>query len=266
MEPRDYLGEILVRKRFEVERRKRHGFRPPFEVLPGLGDAALTALSRGSLAPSAPLRVIAEIKLASPSAGQIRAREPGIVQRIARAYATGGATAISVLCDGPGFGGSVLDLRRAAGTVTAPILFKEFVLDPLQVELARACGAHLVLLLVRALSPAALERLVVLTRELGMEAVVEAADQAELDVALASSARIVGVNARDLRTFRVDPEAARTAIQSIPPGRVAVHMSGLKTRGDFESIAASRADAVLVGESLMRAAEPGARLRELLGG
>jgi len=134
----------------------------------------------------------------------------------------------------------------------------------LQVQLARACGAHLVLLIVRAVSKAELESLVSVTRELGMEPVVEAADQAELDVALATSARIVGVNARDLRTFRVDPEAARAAVQSIPPGRVAVHMSGVKTRQDLDAIAGSRADAVLVGETLIRSADPGARLRELL--
>jgi len=261
MSERDFLGEILVRKRREVERRKRHGFRPGFEVVPGLGAAALQALSRG---PGEPLRVIAEIKLASPSAGEIRAREPGLVQRIARGYVDAGATAVSVLCDRPGFRGSVLDLRRAASTVVAPVLFKEFVVDPLQVQLARACGAHLVLLIVRAVSKAELESLVSVTRELGMEPVVEAADQAELDVALATSARIVGVNARDLRTFRVDPEAARAAVQSIPPGRVAVHMSGVKTRQDLDAIAGSRADAVLVGETLIRSADPGARLRELL--
>lgn len=261
MTQRDFLGEILVRKRAEVERRRRRGFRPSYRAEPGLGEAAVAALKRPG---GEPPRVIAEVKLASPSAGELRRREPGIVQRIARSYVDAGAAAVSVLCDAPGFRGSPLDLRRAAQSVAAPVLFKEFVLDPLQIELARALGAHLVLLLVRALSPAELEALIRATRHLGMEPVVEAADSQELDVALGSGARIVGVNARDLRTFQVDPRAARAAVDRVPSDRVAVHMSGIRTRDDFAEVAESRADAVLIGESLMRAEDPGGRLRELL--
>jgi indole-3-glycerol phosphate synthase len=209
--------------------------------------------------------VIAEIKRRSPSAGEIRAHERGDVARIARAYTEGGAAAVSVLCDGPGFGGCVLDLRRATRAVAAPVLFKEFVLDELQLDLARAAGAHMVLLLVRALSTERLNALVRATIERGMAPVVEAADADELLVAIDTGADILGVNARDLRTFRVDKAAAQRALASIPAERIAIHMSGVHTPSDLGEVAAGRADAVLVGESLMRAADPTRKLRELLG-
>jgi indole-3-glycerol phosphate synthase len=194
----------------------------------------------------------------------IRAWTAGGGRAIARGYVEGGAAAISVLCDRAGFGGSPLELRRIAREVTVPVLFKEFVLDPLQLALARAVGASMVLLLVRALPQAELERLVDGCRALGLEAVVEAADEAEVDRALATNARIVGVNARDLSTFRIDPALAARAIQKIPESRVAVYMSGVSSPDDLARVAEGRADAVLVGTSLMRAPDPGARLAELL--
>lgn len=259
----DYLAAIVVRKRREVERRQAHRAlarmldAPPFDLR---GSAAIDALRRRGAAP----RVIAEIKLRSPSAGVLRAREAGGVARIARAYVQGGAAAVSVLCDGPGFGGTPLDVRRVARSVEVPILFKEFVLDPLQVTLARAMGAHMVLLLVRALAPERLSQLVQETQRQGMAPVVEAADLAELELAVRSGAPIVGVNARDLRTFRVDAEAALRAVDAIPADRIAVHMSGIGSPEDLARVAQGRADAVLIGEALMRAPAPGTRLRELL--
>jgi indole-3-glycerol phosphate synthase len=209
-------------------------------------------------------RMIAEIKLRSPSAGTIRDREIGGVQSIARQYAAGGASAISVLCDGKAFGGSPLDLRRARREVGVPLLFKEFVLDPIQIRLARALGADMVLLVVRALPDAALHSLCDEVLQHGMAPVVEAADEAEVERALATKATIIGVNARDLRSFQVDPERARRAIERIPSERVAVHMSGIGSAQALAQIGSSRADAVLVGEALMRAAVPGERLRAWL--
>jgi indole-3-glycerol phosphate synthase len=170
-----------------------------------------------------------------------------------------------VLCDRAGFGGSVLDVRRVRGAVSVPLLFKEFVLDPIQVALARSVGADMVLLLVRALSEATLHRLVDDVLQHGMAPVVEAADGDELAVALRTRSVIVGVNARDLRTFRVDPARARELIAGIPPERVAVHMSGIASAADLRAVADTRADAALVGESLMRASDPRSRLREWLG-
>jgi indole-3-glycerol phosphate synthase len=259
----DYLAEILARKHREVSRRRAHaslessGSADPIEPR---GAAAVAALRRRGTVP----RVIAEFKRRSPSAGVLRVREPGDVARIARDYADAGAAAISVLCDARGFGGTPLDARRVARAVSVPVLFKEFVLDPVQIRLARAVGAHLVLLLVRALEPERLRELVRETLRQGMAPVVEAADLAELNAALRTDAPIVGVNARDLRTFRVDPDAALRAVEAIPADRVAVHMSGVGSCEDFARVAVGRADAVLVGEALMRAPSPGGRLREWL--
>lgn len=290
----DYLTPILERKRVEVARRLRHaaawsgGARPAQSERAGValrervgepprGSAAPDAtggeLSRAALAEHAlrrrtgePPRVIAEIKRRSPSRGQLRERARGDVQAIARAYVAGGAAAVSVLCDGPGFGGSPLDLRRAARSVAVPLLFKEFVLDEIQIELARAVGAHMVLLLVRALPPERLHQLVAAASRAGLAAVVEAADARELAVALQTDATIVGVNARDLGSFQIDSGAAQRALVDIPAHRIAVHMSGVRTRADFQSIARGRADAVLIGESLMRAAAPDRLLADMLRG
>ncbi len=263
----DYLSPILERKRREVERRKRHAAHARtalirVEVPIDRGAAAVAALRRES---GASLRVIAEIKRRSPSAGLLRARTRGDVAELAQAYARGGAAAVSVLCDGPGFGGSPLDVRRAANAVTLPILFKEFVLDESQIQLARLLGAHMVLLLVRALRPERLRALVDATLAHGLAPVVEAANLRELETALSTRARIVGVNARDLRTFRVDGEAASEALAIVPSDRVAVHMSGVRDAHELARVANGRADAVLIGEGLMRAEDPTRKLRELRG-
>ncbi len=263
MSDRDLLSPILDRKRRENAR--RHAHRSIFDPDAAGGDdrrsSVIDALSRGGAALP---RVIAEVKFASPSAGRIRPWAAGEGRRIARGYADGGAAAISVLCDRAGFGGSALELRRIAGEVRVPLLFKEFVLDPLQIALARAVGASMVLLLVRALSQDELRALVRACFDRGLEPVVEAADEGEVDRALETDARVVGVNARDLSSFRVDPEAASRAIQKIPENRIAVYMSGVSSPEELSRVAAGRADAVLIGSGLMRAGDPGRRLAELL--
>jgi indole-3-glycerol phosphate synthase len=218
-------------------------------------------LTRG---PGEQPRIITEIKRASPSAGSIRPYVRGDIAWLAQEYVRGGAAAVSVLCDRKGFGGSALDLRRAAGAISAPLLFKEFVLDALQVKLAQRVGAHMVLLIVRALPGERLAAMCDVVQAAGLAPVVEAANAAEVELALRTNARIVGVNARDLRTFRVDPRVAHEALRKIPEDRIAVHMSGVKTSADYREIASGRADAILVGESLMRAELPSAKLRELL--
>ncbi|UJR80272.1 indole-3-glycerol phosphate synthase TrpC [Sandaracinus amylolyticus] len=257
----DHLSAILERKRGEVIRRARHPL-PAIDDTSDRGARALAALRRPA---GAPPRVIAEIKRRSPSAGVIRPRALGDIVAIARAYEASGAAAVSVLADGPGFGGGVLDVRRAARAVGCPVLFKEFVIDPRQIDLARASGASLVLLLVRALTGPELDVMIDAVRRRGMEPVVEAADAAELSRALQTNATIVGVNARDLRSFQLDGGAASRALQEVPNDRIAVYMSGVGTREDFARVADGRADAVLIGTELMRAPDPGARLREILG-
>jgi indole-3-glycerol phosphate synthase len=260
----DYLSAILARKRRENARRRRHVAamqpveRPP---QPERSERGTQALRR---APGEPPSVIAEVKFRSPSAGEIRPWSPGEGLRVAEGYERGGASAISVLADGPGFGGSPLLVRRVAQAVDVPVLFKGFVLDPVQVDLAYDVGASLVLLLVRALEDPDLRLLIQRIRSLGMEPVVEAANSEEIDRAVAAGSTIVGVNARDLSTFRVDMDAARACVARIPTDCVAVFMSGVRSVGDLRDVAQGRADAVLVGEGLMRSADPGARLSDLL--
>lgn len=260
----DHLALIAARKRLEVaRRRKRAAFYAERAVRAPEARPLVSALFLKRPAGAVP-RVIAEIKLRSPSAGQIRKRVPGEIVKVAEGYAGGGASAVSVLCDGPGFGGSVLDLRRVARRIAIPVLFKEFVLDPVQLDLAKAAGASLVLLLVRLLDDAELQRMIDETRKRGLEPVVEAADAEELERALRTTALIVGVNARDLRSFAVDSGHAAELVNRIPSDRIAVFMSGVRSREDFARVAATRADAVLIGEGLIREDDPGAQLRSWL--
>ena len=256
----DHLALILERKARENARRRRHVH--ALELTgEDRGARAIAALRRPA---GAPPRILAEIKHASPSAGVLRPRAPGGVAAIARAYEEAGAAAISVLADAPGFLGTPLDVRRAVRAVSVPVLFKEFVLDEAQIALARAMGASMVLLLVRALDDARLAALVGAAHAAGLAPVVEAADAEELARALRTGASIVGVNARDLRSFSLDPERAAAALREVPEDRVAVYMSGVESPEGLARVAGGRADAVLVGTSLMRAPSPGAQLRALL--
>ena len=206
------------------------------------------------------LHVIAEIKRRSPSAGDIADRDEDIVAR-ARAYEAGGAVAISVLCEPHWFGGSVEDLRAVRAAVSIPVLAKEFVVEPIQLPHLRAAGADLVLLLA-VLHPAKrLARLVERAIEIGLEPLVEAHDEKELERALATGARIIGLNNRDLRTLDVDTERAVRLRALVPEDRLVVGESGVR---DAATVAAWRAvgfDAALVGEALVRSADPAAAVR-----
>ncbi|HJR49846.1 MAG TPA: indole-3-glycerol phosphate synthase TrpC [Gemmatimonadales bacterium] len=207
------------------------------------------------------VRVVAEVKRRSPSAGVIRDDlEPG--ERSAL-YAEQGAAAISVLTDGPHFGGSVADLRAAVSRVVVPVLRKDFILDELQIIEARAAGAAAVLLIVRALSPERLRTLLASARSAGLAALVEVHSAAELDRALEAGADIVGVNSRDLDTFRIDVASAWELLETVPGELVAVAESGMRGREDVERAAAAGADAVLIGTALSAAADPALLLRDL---
>ena len=263
----DFLGPILERVRAEVVRRHRKAFfRRMLERCDASFDGNLSAVAALRRPQGESVRAIAEIKFRSPSAGSIRPWCRGEVAGVAASYEANGASAVSVLTDRIGFGGSPDDVRRAHRAVRVPILYKGFVLDEIQVVLAREVGATLVLLLVRALSRSRLDELVRFARSIGLEPVVEAKDADELEVALATGAPIVGINARDLGTFKVDVDSARRSLERVPPERVAVLMSGIRTREDVIRANDGRADALLVGEGLMRAPDPGRKLAELLSG
>ena len=205
--------------------------------------------------------VIAEIKRRSPAMGSIREDlDPG---ERAALYAANGASAISVLTDGPFFGGSLQDLRAAAEQCALPVLRKDFILDEVQILEARAAGAAAVLLIARALGRPQLDRLIQYATELGLDALVEIHTAAELESALDAGAELIGVNSRNLDTFRIDTGAAWRLIGQIPSDRVAVAESGLLGQSDVLEAAQAGADAVLIGTALSASRSPGVLLREL---
>lgn len=209
------------------------------------------------------VRVIAEVKRRSPSAGAIRADADPVA--LARIYAGHGAACISVLTEPTHFGGALSDLEEVTTAVATPCLRKDFIVGARQVYEARAAGAAMVLLLASVLEEGELVRLRELAEGLGMHALVEAHDAAEVARAVASGARILGVNSRDLRTFDIDLAVAERLFAAIPADVVAVAESGVHSRADVERLAASGYRAFLVGTALMRAEDPGRALEGLLG-
>ncbi|HUN78855.1 MAG TPA: indole-3-glycerol phosphate synthase TrpC [Solirubrobacteraceae bacterium] len=209
------------------------------------------------------IAVIAEFKRRSPSAGELRpgAEPAGMVG----AYERGGAAAASVLTEGPHFGGSLADLEAAGTACGLPLLRKDFVVDPYQLYEARVAGAAAVLLIVAALEDPVLADLHAMAGELGLDVLVEVHDGEELARALAIGADLVGVNNRDLRDFGVDVRRTFELLGDVPAGVAVVSESGISTATQLRELHAAGVQAVLVGETLMRAADPEAALRELLG-
>jgi indole-3-glycerol phosphate synthase len=203
---------------------------------------------------TATIAVVAEVKRRSPSAGPIREDlDPG---GRAALYARHGAAAISVLTDGPYFGGSLQDLTAAAERCPLPLLRKDFILDEIQILEARAAGASAVLLIVRALERSRLQSLLRYAEELGLDALVEVHAADELAIALDSGAAIIGVNSRDLDTFRIDTRAAWKLVGQVPSDRIAVAESGIVGQSDVIRASEAGADAVLIGTALSAAASP----------
>ncbi len=261
---RNVVAEIAERRRAdlaaELSRWTATG-RPGTAQAAGTDDPAPRPIVERLAAPG--LHVIAEIKRSSPSAGAIAASTEDIVAR-ARAYEAGGAAAISVLCEPHWFGGSVDDLSTVRAAVGIPVLAKEFVVDARQLPMLRAAGADLVLLLA-VLHPARrLARLVDQALELGLEPLVEAHDARELRAALGTSARLIGLNNRDLRSLAVDTSRADRLRPLVPDDRLVIAESGVR---DAATVARWRAlgfDGTLVGEALMRSADPVAAIRSFV--
>jgi indole-3-glycerol phosphate synthase len=260
------LDRIVAAKRYELERRRKQ---EPLSVLrERVAQAPPTrSLARALRGPS--LGLIAEVKRASPSRGVLRADlDP---RALARTYAGSGAAAISVLTEGQHFQGSLADLRavRAVldgrGDPRLPLLRKDFLFDAYHLFEARAYGADAVLLIAAILKPELLAELLALARTLGLECLVEVHDEAELERALAADARVIGINNRDLGTFEVDLVLTERLRPLIPQDRVVVAESGIYTRADVERLRALGVNAVLVGEALVTADDPAAKIEELLG-
>jgi indole-3-glycerol phosphate synthase len=252
------LSRILDSKKGEIAR----AVVPPRPSRTPIDPRSALVRARG-----APLRLIAEVKQKSPSAGPLsRALDPA---SRALAYAESGAAMVSVLCDAPFFDGSFAHLAEARARLdaagrTTPLLAKEFVLAEVQLDLARAHGADAVLLIVRIVAAEELGRLVAAARARDLEPLVEVVDEAEVDTALAAGARLVGVNARDLDTLAMDAARAARVLARIPSDVVAVHLSGLTDAAAVREVARTRADAALVGEALMRRDDPRPLLVEMI--
>jgi indole-3-glycerol phosphate synthase len=207
------------------------------------------------------VKVIAEVKRRSPSRGEINAHLDPASR--AREYIEGGAAAISVLTEPTHFGGSESDLVQVHEAIDAPLLRKDFIIDEAQIIESRAWGASAVLLIARALPRAALSSLATSAREWGIEPLIEVRSESELDAALASGARVVGVNSRDLETLEVDVAVVERLIPQVPDVVIAVAESAVRDRADVERAARVGADAVLVGSALSAAAEGAAAVRAL---
>lgn len=276
MSVRNILAEIVEHKRREVAEAKRA--RPvdrlvdvtsadkmsaPPDAMSAVPPAAdgQRPFATALLAPG--IGVIAEIKRRSPSKGPLREDLDPVA--IAREHVDAGAAAISVLTDERYFGGSCDDLRAVRDVVDVPILRKDFTVDAYQLHEAAAIGANAILLIARVLSDGEIRDFLTLAGELHLDALVEVHDDAELDRTLACGARIVGVNNRNLDTFEVSLETCLRLKKKIPDACVTVAESGIATRVDVERLIDAGFDAMLVGETLMRAPRPGAKLRELLG-
>lgn len=253
----DVLSEIIAGVRVDEATRKlgARELKERIDAAPPARDALASLKSR-------PLSVIAEVKRSSPSKGEL-AKIPD-PKRLAATYAAGGAGAISVLTEERRFGGSLADLSAVRSEVEIPVLRKDFMVSEYLIEESRVFGADLILLIVAALDQVQLRDFYELVHGLGMQALVEIHDEAELERAMAIEPEIIGVNARNLKTLAVSSEPFQRLLPLIPRSVYRVAESGISGASDANFARECGADAILVGESLVRATDPGAALGELL--
>ncbi|MEN2737535.1 indole-3-glycerol phosphate synthase TrpC [Microbacterium sp. X-17] len=254
------LADLVAGALEDAERRRAERPLAVVEAAAAAREPAIDALA--ALAPAERVKIIAEVKRASPSRGDLAAiPDPAA---LASLYETGGASAISVLTEERRFKGSLEDLEAVRAAVTLPVLRKEFVAEPYQVLEARAAGADLVLLIVAALDQQRLVELHDLITDLGMTALVEAHTEDELSRAFDTGAKLVGVNARNLSTFELDPDLFGRLADRYPSGVIRVAESAVKSAADVAHYRAAGADVVLVGEALVTS-DPIATLGQFLG-
>ena len=261
-DPPAILDEIVAAKRREVDRLKAE---VPVSRLEERIDKQPPTLNLAGALMGDTVRIIAEVKKASPSRGLLRADfDPA---SLATSYADNGAAAISVLTNADHFQGSICHLEVVHDAVYErglPVLRKDFIFEPYQVCEARAYGADAILLVVAILSPRTLQELLQLASQYWMQCLVEVHDEEELQLALDSGAEIVGINNRDLRTFRTDLGVTERLARLIPADKIIVSESGISSRRHIQRVGSAGAHAALVGEALVTAGDPGAKLRELL--
>lgn len=254
------LDEIIENKKSEVEASKTS--LPLEKMKEQLNDVLAPRDFFDAINPKGELKVISEVKHASPSKGIFR--EDFDPVEIAKSYSAGGASAISVLTDNKYFKGNLNYLRNIRQNVETPLLRKDFIVDPYQVYEARLFGADALLLIVAALDQTTLSNLLELTHSLQMNAIVEVHDEQELDRALLADARIIGINNRDLRTFDVDLNVSIKLSKKVPEAKIVIAESGIGSIKDIDNLRAEGVHVFLIGETFMKAPNPGQKLTELI--
>lgn len=254
------LDEIIEHKLLEVGQSEKT--LPVGEIIEGLEDARPVRDFYAALKPEGNLRIIAEIKRASPSKGIISKDFDPV--RIARGYASAGASALSVLTDKKFFKGSLEYLSAIRDAVDTPLLRKDFIMKPYQVYEARHFGADALLLIVAALEQDVLCELLELTESLGMNALVEVHDEQELERALSARAKIIGINNRDLKTFTVDLGVSLSLSKKVPGESIVVAESGISTSDDINKLRSEGVHVFLIGETFMKVPDPGLELSKLI--
>jgi indole-3-glycerol phosphate synthase len=256
------LDKIVADVAIELAEKKR---RVPLAEMAKIASAQSPPLDFAVALRGDKVRIIAEVKKASPSKGIICPDFNPV--DFAKIYAANGASAISVLTEPKFFQGSpdyLQDIKKALADKPLPLLRKDFIIDPYQVYESRAYGADCLLLIVAILSPAQLTEFLQLSRQLGMMNLVEVHNTAEVETAIESGAPIIGINNRDLHTFKVDLKTTSKLRSLIPPGRLVVSESGIKNRKDMELLQEWGINAALIGEALMTAPDIAAKMKELL--
>jgi indole-3-glycerol phosphate synthase len=256
-----FLEKVIARKREEINRRRTstslEEMRERISGLPSPRDLTKSILRNG------PITLIAEIKKASPSAGIIR--ESVDLGKIACAYQAGGAGAISVLTEGNFFRGALSDLRQVQEAVSLPVLQKDFVIDPFQIYEGRMAGADAILLIAAILDPRELREFAELAGSLGLVPLVEVHHEEDLEKISGLDLPLIGINNRNLKTLGVNLETTFRLIKKVCAGATVISESGITTRNDVQRLQEAGVKGVLVGEVLMRAADPSLKIRELLG-
>ncbi len=258
-----FLDEILAFKKQEVEQRKKNF--PLEDLLEKASHQKISSISTFHEAiqrkGNEPLHFIAEIKKASPSKGVLR--ESFDPEKIAQIYEQNGAHAISVLTDEKFFQGHLEYLQKVSRTVNLPVLRKDFIIDAYQIEEAKAYGAKAILLIIAALDQKLLSKLMLKAKSVGLSVLVEVHDEEELQKALDAGSEIIGINNRDLKTFKVDLEVCERLRPKIPSNVTVVVESGLMNREDILRVEKLNVDAVLIGEAFMRSEDIASKMREI---
>ena len=260
MSKRTILDEIVENKALEVAESKKS---KPIGILQEqIKDALPSRDFFEAINPKGQLKIISEVKHASPSKGILR--EDFDPVEIAKSYSSGGASAISVLTDEKYFKGSLNYLKNIREQVPTPLLRKDFIIDPYQIYEARCYGADAILLIVASLEQSLLSDLLGLTHELQMNAIVEVHDDHELDRALEAGSRIIGINNRDLRTFDVDLNVSINLSSRVSEDKIVIAESGIGSIEDIDMLRADGVHVFLIGETFMKASDPGQKLQELI--